>query len=584
MIRTSLAAAARAVRRALPEWLVPALAAASAPFPYAAAVRGALGVASPLLAGLLTGRPEVAVVVALGALWALNQDSSEAYGVRVRRITYTGATAALGLLLGGLAQRSGSGAAVVGCLAVLALVSGLVSPAGRLSSVVGMHLLLGAVIGSGLALPGPWWLPPLELLGGTAFLLGLSLLPWLWRRRQVERAAVLGIYRMAQEALAEAGGPGAEAARRRMTLALNHAHDLLSGHLGRGTADQADDATAPLLGAFHTAVRLAEAVTALVWEARPLPPEIRSVPQHIAARLLPPDGAAPRPHPPLAGFPQDTPGRRALAAVYTTAGTAREPVPAPHPPPRRSPSPAARLRFAALLTACVLGALLIAAGLHGPRGYWLPLSVAFIYKPDMGPLFGRALNRTLGTLAGVAVIGLVAVLTHDPYVLVVVVAACGALTAVGVRYHYALSTLALTAIVFVFLDFLGENESLFWTRIEDTAIAGALVLVAHFVVWPETWQARAQAQVDLALQATEYYVDEAQHVPVAARQVLRRTAYRALSEARHAAAHAHAEPYRPSRRPPDWDTLITEAERACDAVTARVVDSGTPHPGAPPDT
>ncbi|MEU8472291.1 FUSC family protein [Streptomyces sp. NPDC029006] len=71
------------------------------------------------------------------------------------------------------------------------------------------------------------------------------------------------------------------------------------------------------------------------------------------------------------------------------------------------------LRYAVLLAACVLVAYVIALLLHGPRGYWLPMTVAFIYKPDFGPVLRRALYRCAGTFVGVAAIGAVAPLTGN---------------------------------------------------------------------------------------------------------------------------------------------------------------------------
>ncbi|MEU3885711.1 FUSC family protein [Streptomyces sp. NPDC029041] len=538
--------------------------------PFAAAARGAVALALPLLVGLATGWVVLSAIAAIGALWGVSQDGSDPYRVRVRRLGWTGVSSALGLLAGEVALRSGEPAAVAGCLVTAALVAGGVGLRGRIASVSGMHLLLGVTIGSGIPVPGPWWQPPLALLAGVALVLVLSAAPWLWRRYHVERAAVLAVYRSAGEALTAAGTEAAEEARLRMTLALNHAHEVMAPHLApRG---RRRDETGELVRAFHYAVRLGEAVTAVVWEGRALPPALTRVPRLLAGRLLPgrlaaPEDGAAQPAP-VGG----SPGRRALAGLVASVdaepdGTDLE----LRLPAHDGPGRAARVRYALLLAGCVLAAHVLAEVLHRPRGYWLPMTVAFVYKPDFGPLFPRALHRCVGTIVGVAAIGAVSAAATGTYAVVGVVAVFGALMAIGVRHHYALATLGLTAVVFVLLDLLGDHRPLYGTRVVDTALASALVLVAHFAVWPDSAAHRAEAQTEAAVAAARRYRDAALEAGPVQRQSLRRAAYHQLAEARRTVAHARREPARRGRPLPDWEGAITAAEQLCDQVTAHVV-------------
>ncbi|MEU1105784.1 FUSC family protein [Streptomyces tibetensis] len=545
--------------------------------PFAAAARGAVALALPLLVGLATGWVVLAAIAAIGALWGVSQDGSDPYRVRVRRLGWTGVSSALGLLAGEVALRSGEPAAVAGCLVAAALVAGGVGLRGRIASVSGMHLLLGVTIGSGIPVPGPWWQPPLALLAGVALVLVLSAAPWLWRRHHVERAAVLAVYRSAGEALRAAGTETAEEARLRMTLALNHAHEVMAPHLSpRGRRRR--DETGELVRAFHYAVRLGEAVTAVVWEGRALPPALTRVPRHLAGRLLPGRLAAPEeraaPPAPVTG----SPGTRALAELVTAVDG--EPDGADlelRLPVHDGPGRAARVRYTLLLAGCVLAAHVLAEVLHRPRGYWLPMTVAFVYKPDFGPLFPRALHRCVGTIVGVAAIGAVSAAATGTYAVVGVVAVFGALMAIGVRHHYALATLGLTAVVFVLLDLLGDHRPLYGTRVVDTALASALVLVAHFAVWPDSAPHRAEAQTEAAVAAARRYRDAAPEAGPVQRQSLRRTAYHQLAEARRTVAHARREPARRGRPLPDWESAITAAEQLCDQVTAHAV-AGTARP------
>ncbi|MEU6807791.1 FUSC family protein [Streptomyces sp. NPDC046831] len=547
--------------------------------PVAAAARGAVALALPLLAGLWTGAVIPSVIAAIGALWGVGQDGSDPYRLRVRRLGWMGLAAALGLLAGELALRSGQTLAVPACLVVAALAAGSISLRGRVASVSGMHLLLGVTIGTGIPVPGPWWHAPLALLAGVGLVVVLSATPWLWRRHHIERTAVLAVYRAASDALSAAGSPGAEAARRRLTAALDHAHQVVGRHLTRRAPSRPE--LRATLRAFDVAVRLGEVTSALVWEARPLPWTVTRLPLTMAQRLLPDaDGASAgtAAAPVAADVTGRSPGLRALAELSAEAGDARGDDVTPRLPAlphERS----AQLRFAVLLAACVLVAQLCADALHGPRGYWLPMTVAFVYKPDFGPVFRRAVHRCAGTVAGVAAIGAVTLLTTDAYALVGAVAAFGALMAVGVRHHYALATTGLTAVVLVLVDMLGDHRALYGPRILDTALAAVIVLVAHFLLWPDSAARRAAAVTETAVAAARRYRDLAPEAAPAQRHALRRAAYHQLAEARRAVAHAQGEPGRPVRNLPDRERAITAAEQLCDAVSAR---SLTGSPAAPP--
>ncbi|MEU1599093.1 FUSC family protein [Streptomyces sp. NPDC005708] len=562
--------------------------------PVAAAVRGAVALALPLLVGVFTGWVIPSVIAAIGALWGVGQDGSDPYRSRVLRFVALGLAAAVGMTAGKVALRSGQSTAVAACLGVTALVAGAFSLRGPVASVAGMHLLLGATIGSGIPVPGPWWQAPLALLAGVGLVLVLSATPWLWRRHHVEQAALFAVYRAASDALGAAGTTGAAEARRRLTDALDNAQHVMGRYRTPRRHPASDARVDGLVTAFHLAVRLAEAVTTLLWEGRGLPPMVTSVPMLMAVRLLPgrhdgtvpglpdlEDGTVPglpdREDGTVPGLPDreaDSPGLRALAHVYATADGERIDDATLHVAASPRPGRSVHLRYAVLLAGCVLAAQLCAELLHGPRSYWLPMTVVFVYKPDFGPVFRRALHRCAGTVVGVAAIGAVSLPAHSTYALIGEVAFFGALMAVGVRHHYALATTGLTAVVFVLVDLLGDHRSLYGPRILDTALAAAIVLVVHFAVWRDSATSRADIQTEAALAAASRYRDLSPGVTSAERQALRRTAYRQLADARRAAGHARREPVRRDRTQPDWEESITTAEQLCDAVTGRSLGAG----------
>lgn len=554
----------------LPAWLSDVIRPAKGSFPWGPAARGALCVAGPLLAGMWLHDLPDAVAVSLGAVWAISNDRGASHRQRTLRIAATGLAAAIGLLVGGLILHSGQTTTLVAGLTAVAAFSGGISARGPLASAVGMHLLLAAVVGSGMAFPGPLWQAPALLLVGSGLLLTLSALPALWHRHRAEEAATLALYQQISDLLAAIGTEDAVPARQRMTLAINHAQDQLAPLAAGGR--RRDPSAHRLMSAFAAALPLCEAATTLLWDRAPIPGELIGFPVSVGQRLL--AGGT------IAEADLPAPDSRAASLLRAAArqGTHRGQLRrsllagsgdahAPGSPRRWAP----HVRYAAVLSGSILAATLLAVAMHGPRAYWLPLAVGFILKPDVGPLLGRAVNRCLGTIAGVLVAALCLGESPSQPQVLIVVTACGALMAVGVAYHFGLATLALTPVVLTFIDLSGDHENLLWARVFDTVLAAAMVLVADFLVWPQSWHARAETTLAAAIRAATRFLDGTlvPDTEPMARHHLRHEAYRRLAEARHAVTRARAE--LPSLRPsgPPGEPVIAAVEHLCDAITAR---------------
>ena len=78
-----------------------------------------------------------------------------------------------------------------------------------------------------------------------------------------------------------------------------------------------------------------------------------------------------------------------------------------------------RFRFGVVLAASIALAAVLARVLHGPHSFWLPLTVAFIARPDLGPLIPRAMARTVGTLIGVGIAAAVSITGNSLLLLIV---------------------------------------------------------------------------------------------------------------------------------------------------------------------
>jgi hypothetical protein len=136
------------------------------------------------------------------------------------------------------------------------------------------------------------------------------------------------------------------------------------------------------------------------------------------------------------------------------------------------------LPFAAGLIACIAVAGLISLALDPSHRYWVPLTVAFVFKPEIGPVPDRALHRMLGTLAG-AGIGALLFATNPPGAILL---ACSGVLAgalpVTLGRHYGLFTACMTMLILIELSLVHRPAGDYFAaaRVIDTA-SGCVIAV-----------------------------------------------------------------------------------------------------------
>src|SRR5580692_8631299 len=119
---------------AMPDWLTEAVRPKPAPVPWGAMVRAALAICVPLLAGIVAGRRDIGLLLAIGGLLGVVIDNGGPYVVRVERVIIAAVFGgAAGLLIGMVIHHRGWGA--VAALVVVAGVSALISRLGSTGSV-----------------------------------------------------------------------------------------------------------------------------------------------------------------------------------------------------------------------------------------------------------------------------------------------------------------------------------------------------------------------------------------------------------------------------------------------------------------
>lgn len=125
-----------------------------------------------------------------------------------------------------------------------------------------------------------------------------------------------------------------------------------------------------------------------------------------------------------------------------------------------------------------------------PHGYWVPLTVLFVLRPDFGSTFSRGALRAGGTIAGILVAaGVLEVLGPADTLALIPIAIFAWGTLAFLFANYAVFTASITALVVTMLDLAGEPAvATMDDRLVASAIGIVIALVA-FLVWP-TWTAQ----------------------------------------------------------------------------------------------
>jgi uncharacterized membrane protein YccC len=147
----------------------------------------------------------------------------------------------------------------------------------------------------------------------------------------------------------------------------------------------------------------------------------------------------------------------------------------------RSPAGRHAIRFGASLAVGV--ALYHLADFHD-HGYWVPLTILFVMRPERVESYHRIVLRAVGTGVGLVIATAIAELVHSDLADAILLA-----LAIGFAYglltvQYALFTVAVTVFVVLSVDTFGEPAlEAAGQRALGTAV-GLLIIFLSFVIWP----------------------------------------------------------------------------------------------------
>jgi uncharacterized membrane protein YccC len=539
-------------------------------------IRAGFCISAPLVVGLILHQRSYAIVFAIGALWAVSQDGLDEWRVRGPRLFWVAVAATLGVALGAIfvGHHSGAGALVV-FLGAVAIIAGFVEASNWASQ--GAYLLVGAIIGAGLRFSGRVWQSCLCIALGALWVYVVAAFTDRRKRLANQRVFLSEAFDVLASLVEALDTSTFYDVRARAVTTLDAAQDVVGGRQGRSAS--AEDVA--LRQCLIVALRCGEVVSYLEGKHLRAKPSVAAALRGVASALENHTGLE------AVDLLRELPGRfnaiDGLDTRVTAALAIGNPDDLPAATPRFSTHALTRptlptierLRFAAILSLATVAGTIVANALGGLHGFWLPLSIAFILRPDLGPVITRALARTFGTIVGVGIAALVALSGNSIWLLIALSCVMAAIEPWAARRSHVLAVITFTPIVFVFLSLLGTEKYLFAPRIVDTAIGAAIVLVLDVMLWTTAPSLRPAQQLEKARRASARYEREATIDDALGRHLLRRAALRAVTNARSALDQAQKEPRLLQRLEPTTLQQLNEIESSIDAHTVSLLERNT---------
>lgn len=591
--------------------------------PWRVLLRNTAAVIVPLAAGIATGRVDVGLGIAVGAIVTMYSDQPGPYRQRLARLLAVsaagGMAAFLGMMLGG------SLPALLLATLLIGFAGGLLVVFGDAAGRVGLAAMILLAITAAHPASGARTAVESALLiaSGGLLLTVFSIAAWPLQRYGPEREALGTVYH-GLAALARQRNVDADAtpALSDGMTALRHA--ILGEHRARG----------PIMESFGVLLELAERIrlelTAITsgepveaidqrvrGEAAALldsiavtinsgadadQPMIAAAQQMRAAEraISPEEGLGPQE--PL----QPAPARHFHALCGQLAAAVRNADRASNVGAERTEEEDLRLPQAlrpkssiGILTAsltprsaafrhalrtgiCLAVAVWIGRLLALSHGYWIPMTVAIVLRADYGATFSYGLLRVAGTMTGLLLTtGLLHFLSPDPWTRLAVMAVlCTAFRYFG-AVHYGVAVTALTGMVVLLLALAGEPaEPTMVSRLIATVLGSAMALGAYGL-WPTREREQIRPVLTRLIEAYATYVGTFGAVSRhASRGEARQTVRVARANAEAAVARLLAEPNTPAKLAELAQSLLANSNRL--ARTAMTLDAALPPAAAEP--
>lgn len=593
--------------------------------PLAVALRNAAAVVLPLGIGIASGHVAAGLGVAAGALNTMFTDQPGPYRLRLRRMLLTAFAAAVSAFVGSLLGAS------TPMLALAALVWGVgggmlvaLGPDAARAGLTSMILLLVTSaeprdpVGSSVA--------ALLIFGGGVLQTAFAIAAWPLQRYGPERQALAALCRqLARTARGSSDPTGAPP----VTRALLDLETLLHGaHRARGAVMERFRVLAEVLergrlelltlaglhdaGTRSTLTRLQEyaarafdaLAVALERGASPLPATaaMEGFDAALGALSTLRDGSS---------DPRER-GLRSVAVMRAQAlagqlraalrnvdfagsrGALRELAAEDGLPRRLRPRDAwavlranlglssIAFRHALRCGLCLGAAVAAARYFHVPHGYWIPMTIAIVLKPDFAGTFRFGLLRVAGTLGGLLLAtALVQYAFGDAWEQLALLGLLCAGYRLLVTMHYGLGVMLLTAAMVILLAFHGIPPGETMAARGMASIAGSVIALAAYALWPTRERLQVRPALALMLEAYRDYFHDLLHGDATARARSRSAARNARTNAEASLARMRDEPRADRRLLALADGLFANANRLVRA--SMLLEAALQDPAQPPE-
>lgn len=140
------------------------------------------------------------------------------------------------------------------------------------------------------------------------------------------------------------------------------------------------------------------------------------------------------------------------------------------------------------------------------HGFWIPLTILFILKPDFGGTRKRANQRVFGTVFGGMVAALVAGAVHNELILIVLLILIGFYAFALLNGNYGAFVAFLTLFVVLLLDLsMPGNWQVACVRILNTILGGLIAIAAGYLITPQWERERLPVQLARTIASNRAY-------------------------------------------------------------------------------
>lgn len=146
-------------------------------------------------------------------------------------------------------------------------------------------------------------------------------------------------------------------------------------------------------------------------------------------------------------------------------------------------------RHALRLSASLLVGFGFMQATDDPLGYWILLTIVFVSQQQYAATWARLMQRTLGTVLGLALGWALTQLFQPALVQSALIVVLGAVFLGNRHTRYVLATTAITTLLVLSFHQMGLRQALFPARLWDTLIGCAITGMAAWLVLPN-WQSR----------------------------------------------------------------------------------------------